>query len=85
MKAISLRLPDRLHAQLEREAKRQGRSKSAVLREVVEQSLKSHPRGNGRRRQRPLTFLEAAGDLIGCVEGPSDLSTNPKYMEGFGE
>ena len=24
--------------------------------------------------------------LIGCLEGgPSDLSTNPKYMEGFGE
>jgi hypothetical protein len=24
--------------------------------------------------------------LIGCIkDGPSDLSTNPKYMEGFGE
>ena len=23
--------------------------------------------------------------LIGCIEGPEDLSTNPKYMEGFGE
>jgi len=23
--------------------------------------------------------------LVGCFEGPSDLSTNPKYMEGFGK
>lgn len=29
--------------------------------------------------------LEAAGDLVGCVEGPEDLSTNKKYMEGFGQ
>ena len=28
--------------------------------------------------------IAAAGDLIGFVEGPGDLSTNPKYMEGFG-
>jgi hypothetical protein len=31
------------------------------------------------------SFLEAAGDLIGCLEGPGDLSTNPKYFEGFGQ
>ena len=29
--------------------------------------------------------LEAAGDLVGCVEGPSDLSTNKAYMAGFGQ
>jgi hypothetical protein len=23
--------------------------------------------------------------LLGCVEGPADLSTNPAYMEGFGQ
>ena len=27
--------------------------------------------------------LTRAG-VIGCHEGPEDLSTNPKYMEGFG-
>ena len=32
------------------------------------------------------SFGEAAArlGLIGCVEGPADLSTNPAYMEGFG-
>lgn len=30
-------------------------------------------------------ILDEAG-LIGCLEdGPPDLSTNPKYMEGFGK
>ncbi len=35
---------------------------------------------------RPLSFLNVAGDLIGCLEGlPPDLSTNKDYMEGFGK
>lgn len=29
--------------------------------------------------------LEAAGDLVGCLNGPADLSTNQAYMQGFGE
>jgi hypothetical protein len=32
------------------------------------------------------SFAEVAQKYIGCVEGgPEDLSTNPKYMEGFGQ
>jgi hypothetical protein len=35
--------------------------------------------------EKPVSFLEAAKDLIGCLDGlPPDLSTNKKYMEGFG-
>lgn len=35
--------------------------------------------------EEPISFLEAAKDLIGCLDGlPPDLSTNKKYMEGFG-
>ncbi len=37
-----------------------------------------------RRVPTPGSALELAGDLVGSVEGPGDLSTNPKYMEGFG-
>ncbi len=33
---------------------------------------------------KPLSFLEAAKDYIGCVEGPEDLSTNTAYFQGFG-
>jgi hypothetical protein len=31
------------------------------------------------------SFYHAMNDLVGIVkDAPSDLSTNPKYMEGFG-
>jgi hypothetical protein len=31
------------------------------------------------------TAFEAAQKYAGLLEGPEDLSTNPKYMEGFGQ
>jgi hypothetical protein len=44
-----------------------------------------------KMRERPvegwqpgMSALDVSRDWVGCVEGPSDLSTNPKYMEGFG-
>ena len=78
MKTISLKLPEGLHGKLERSARQQRRSKSDVVRRALEQFL------NDKHETPPMSFLEAAGDLIGCVEGAGDLSTNPKYMEGFG-
>jgi hypothetical protein len=32
----------------------------------------------------PRGRLKGAEHLIGCFEGPEDLSTNPAYMEGYG-
>ncbi|MEL6384728.1 MAG: hypothetical protein AAFQ89_20165 [Cyanobacteria bacterium J06626_18] len=33
-----------------------------------------------------ISFAQAARQYIGCLDGgPEDLSTNPDYMEGFGE
>ena len=80
MKTISLKLPSRLSARLERAAKQRGQSKSEIVRTALEQFLNGRP-----VRQRPMSALELAGDLVGCADGPSDLATNPKYMEGFGE
>ncbi|HJT76895.1 MAG TPA: ribbon-helix-helix protein, CopG family [Gemmataceae bacterium] len=80
MRTISLKLADDLFRRLERAARERGQSKSEVVRTALEQFL------NGKgTAARPLSALELAGDLVGCVEGPGDLSTNPKYMEGFGE
>ncbi len=39
MKVISLKLPDRLHAALNEVSRQRGLSKSAVVREALEQSL----------------------------------------------
>lgn len=32
-----------------------------------------------------ISFLDKARELIGFVEGPGDLSTNPNYMEEYGK
>lgn len=48
--------------------------------------LKSKRQASLPEPERQMSALELAGDLVGCLEGgPPDLSTNPKYMEGFGE
>lgn len=31
-----------------------------------------------------ISVFEAAGSLIGCIEGPPDLSNNEGYLEGYG-
>jgi hypothetical protein len=33
----------------------------------------------------PLSFFEAAQALIGAGEGLGDVSTNPSYMQGYGQ
>jgi hypothetical protein len=35
--------------------------------------------------EAPRSFLETAQAIIGMGEGPGDLSTNPDYMEGYGQ
>jgi len=39
----------------------------------------------GRSADGPSLY-ERMGDFIGCIDsGVSDLATNPKYLEGFGQ
>jgi len=79
MKTLSLKLPEGLLAKLGRAAKQRGTSKSDIVRVALEQFL------DGQRTSKPMSALELAGDLVGCAKGPADLSTNPKYMEGYGK
>jgi hypothetical protein len=37
------------------------------------------------RRKRALSAYELFKPYIGVISGPGDLSTNPKYMEGYGQ
>ena len=76
MKTLSLKLPADLRIKLERAAKQRGQSKSEVVRAALEQFL------NG---ERPISAVELAGDFVGCAKGSRDLSTNPKYKEGYGK
>lgn len=52
--------------------------------QVSQDSSPSQQSGSTGGRKGP--FLERAKDLIGVVDdSPSDLATNPKHMQGFGE
>jgi hypothetical protein len=64
-------------------AERTGRPYADIVDEWL--SSVSLPKENGER-EIPRNAYEAfaAVGAVGCVSGPSDLSTNPKYMEGFG-
>ena len=55
-------------------------------REVVSLSIESAKGVRSGEAEKTLyEVLDEAG-LIGCIkDAPSDLSTNPKYMEGFGK
>lgn len=80
MQTISLKLPDDLLADLEREAKTRRVTKSLLVRESLETSLRGRPRRNS------ATCYDLARDLAGSIKGlPRDLAHDPKYMEGFGE
>ncbi len=79
MKAISLKLPTGLRAKLDRAAKQRRQSKSEIVRAALEHLLSDE-----RPDQRPMSALELAGDLVGCAEGPSDLSMDPRHMPDTG-
>lgn len=78
MKVLSLKLPDALDAKLTATAKRRAASKSAIVRDAIEQML-----SNGRRPQSG-SALDLARDLAGCVSGPRDLSVNKRHLAGYG-
>ena len=79
MQTISLKLPDDLLAQLDREAKAQGVTKSWLVRESLAKALRK-PLPDGA-----VSCYDLARDLAGAVKGlPKGLAHNPKYMQGFG-
>ena len=78
MKTLSLKLPEALDRELTAHAESQGTTKSELVRKALVSYL-----GPG---SVPLakSALALAGDLVGCLEGPSDLSTNKEYFKDFG-
>jgi len=75
MRVVSMKLPAELDDLLTELSEARQVSRSMVLREA----LASYAR-------RPVTSVTSAiGDRVGSLQGPRDLSTNPKHMQGFGE
>ena len=79
MVTITMKLPESLAARLEQEAKRRKTTKSELVRQCVELALAGSPSGT------PPSFHDLAQDKCGCMRGPRDLATNPRYLEGFGQ
>lgn len=71
---LTIRLDETHTRLLEEEAKRTNRSKSAIVRQALEEHL---------TKQRP-NARDGLADYVGIVSGPSDLSTNRKYLQGLG-
>ena len=80
MERINVRVESKLKKQLEAEAREKGVSPSEIVRQVLEEHIKQRtPRENCRQLAERLGILGSAKGL------PTDLSTNPAHMEGFGE
>ena len=79
MPAISLKVPPVLDAKLATLARQRRTSKSAVVRDALE----AYFAGDGKPRK--LSALDLVRDLVGRFEGPRDLSTNKRYLRGFGQ
>jgi hypothetical protein len=78
---ITFKVSSQTGTHLKEAATRMRVSTSKYVRDLVESDLR-------RRKKKPFksaydVMMELG--VVGCFEGPGDLSTNPKYMEGYGE
>jgi hypothetical protein len=76
MKTITVKLPEPLAAWLSRRARELGRPQSDLIREALQKAKEG---GAG------ASCHDTFADVCGIVEGPRDLSTNPKHLAGLGE
>ncbi len=76
---LSIRISPELERRIRQRARKARRRPSTVVRDVLEQHFTDH-------EPSPSCYdLAHEAGVIGCVaDAPSDLSTNPKYFEGFG-
>jgi hypothetical protein len=78
MKTISVKVPEDLDLKLTAVAAKRRETKSALIRAALDHIVKSS------EAVTPNSCLDLAKDLIGSVEGPSDLSYNKKHLKGYG-
>ncbi|MCP4626133.1 MAG: ribbon-helix-helix protein, CopG family [bacterium] len=78
MKTISVKVPEDLDLKLTAVAAKRRESKSAIIRAALDHLVKTS------EANTPSSCLDLAKDLIGSVEGPTDLSYNSKHSKGYG-
>ena len=75
MRVVSIKLPLGLDRKLTELARRGRASRSTVVREALELFARGPKR----------SVTSAAGELVGSLNGPRDLSTSQRHMSGYGE
>ncbi len=78
LKTITVKLPDELFQKLCATAERAATSRSTLIRTALLAYLEEAGESAG------LSCLDLARDLCGSLEGPEDLSSNPKHLQGYG-
>ncbi|MEI8123444.1 MAG: hypothetical protein WCI20_15565, partial [bacterium] len=71
-KYVSLYLNGPMHTRLRREAEAR---KTTIGRLITTKLKEEFPAPSG---------FDLLGEIIGTLEGPADLSTNPAHLEGYG-
>ena len=79
MTTVTLKMPEVMARKLGIAAKRQHTSRSALVRSAVAKYIEE---------DLPDASQPSAYDLVesfaGSVDGPRDLSANPRHMDGYG-
>ena len=79
MKTLTVKVPEQLDLKLAAVAAKRGETKSDLIRTAINSILKEN------EAVVPNSCLDLAKDLVGSVEGPSDLSCNKKHLKGYGK
>ena len=80
--ALAFPLTEQQRKLLAQRSEETGKPWNELLDELLARLPRSRP--NGTTPRSLYDALNARG-MIGTFDGPGDLSTNPKHMEGFGE
>jgi Arc/MetJ-type ribon-helix-helix transcriptional regulator len=80
MSTLTIKIPPQLEQDIVLASEREHLSKSELVRRALVAYISQ------RNAAVPtLSALDQAGDLVGCFSGgPSDLSSNPRYLDDFG-
>jgi metal-responsive CopG/Arc/MetJ family transcriptional regulator len=71
-RTLTIRLDEATARALDKAAERMNRSRGEILRQALAEHLEK------------ASSLDALGDIVGCMSGPPDLSTNKKYLKRLG-
>jgi predicted transcriptional regulator len=79
MNTLTLKIPEVIKEKLKTYARRQGISRSEIVRNALIEYFEKDEFDNQG------TFLDLAKDLAGSITGPVDLSSNKDHLSGYGQ